>query len=140
MATVAIIQNMYQALHTATPDQLTGMAQQVYYRFYDVLVEESGHTLQMARSLDDYQLRQHDSGPNLVICAPFPEMGNVAPGFAELGRIQAAFPDVPVIVWSDRQEDSIKNSVLEDYGAAHYYTGMVLNAPDDFADLILEYT
>ena len=140
MATVAIIQNMYQALHTTTPGQLTGMAQQVYHRFYDGLVEESGHTLQMARTLDDYQLRQYDVGPDLVICAPFPEMGNVAPGFAELSRVQATFPGVPVIVWSDRKEEAIGKSVLEDHGAAHYYTGMVLNAPDDFADLILAYT
>ncbi|NDJ85904.1 MAG: hypothetical protein GYB66_08465 [Chloroflexi bacterium] len=139
MATVAIIQRMHQALNAPDTEQLSGLARQLRDRFFEVLVEESGHVLQTARSLDDY-LTAYETRPDLVICAPFPETGNVAPGFTELKRFQVAFPDIPVIVWSQRQEAAIKQSALEDYGVAHYYTGNLIDSPDDFADLILAHT
>jgi hypothetical protein len=139
MATVALIQNLYPALNAPDPSQLAGVAQQMYHKFFEVLVEESGHIIQLARHLDDYW-RDYEGSPDLVICAPFPQEGNVAPGFVELQTIQNAFPGVPVIVWASRDEASIKASALNDYGVAHYYTGTLLDSPGDFADLILEYT
>lgn len=138
MAIVALIQNIHQALNIADPKQLTGLGRQVYDRFFEVLVEESGHTIQTAHSLEDYQ-RRYTEKPAVVICAPFPDEGNLAPGFAKLSAIQQAFPDAPVIVWSDRSEASIKKTVLEEYGVVDYYTGTLLQSAEDFADLILKY-
>ena len=43
-------------------------------------------------------------------------------------------------MWSTREEESIRDTALNDYGAAAYYTGTLLDAPDDLADLILEHT
>ncbi len=138
MAIIALIQRLHAALNESDPNQLNPFAQRVRHQFYEVLEEESGHTIQTARSLEDYQ-RDYEARPDIVICAPLPESGNLAPGFMRLREIQDAFPGVPVIVWSSREEASIQGTVLEDYGAAHYYTGNPLDAAEDFADLILKY-
>lgn len=139
MAILAIIQDKHRILNEPTATNLSGFSKQIYKKFFDVLVEESGHDLQIAKDLEDYD-RIYKQEPDLVICAPLPEEGNIAPGFVELGRFQDRFPNTPIIVWSDRSEASIEASVLNDYGAAHYYTGTLIDSPDDFADLILKYT
>ncbi|MCB9437653.1 MAG: hypothetical protein H6673_11810 [Anaerolineales bacterium] len=136
MATVAIIQNLYPELNTPDPKELNILAQKLYEQFFEVLVEESGHNLQLARALDNYQV---DQAPDLVICAPFPSSGNLAPGFMELVRFQEAFKDTPIIVWSDREETALQKSAIEDYGVAYFYTGNLIDAPEDFADLIIQY-
>jgi hypothetical protein len=139
MATVALIQKLFPTLNALDSKQLTGLSQQVYDQFFEVIIDESGHDLQRAKSLADYQEAGHPK-PDLVICAPIPEIGNIAPGFVELGRIRDAFPETPIIVWSNREEVSIQQTAKDDYGVVHYYTGTLLNAPDDIADLILEHT
>ncbi|HLA42554.1 MAG TPA: hypothetical protein VJZ27_03905 [Aggregatilineales bacterium] len=139
LAKIALIQNLFQTLKADSPDRLTGFAKQVYEKFFEVLVDESGHEVLRAESLDEY-LKQGYGKPDIVICTPFQEIGNLAPGFAELGRILKAFEGVPVIVWSNRDEAVIRVTVLEDQGATEYYTGTLLNAPDDFADMVLKYT
>jgi hypothetical protein len=107
-------------------------------RFYEVLQDESGHVIQRAETLDGYQ-SQGLPAPDVVICAPFPEEGNLAPGIAELGRLRDFFGETPLIVWSTREEESIRNTAINDFGVAAYYTGTLLDAPDDLADLILEH-
>lgn len=136
MATVAIIQNLYPELNIPDPKELNILAQKLYEQFFEVLVEESGHNLQLARALDNYQA---DQAPDLVICAPFPSSGNLAPGFTELMRFQDQFKGTPIIVWSDREEAVLQKSAIEDYGVAHFYTGNLIDAPEDFADLIIQY-
>lgn len=137
MAIIAIIQNLYPELNIPDPKELNTLAQKLYQQFFEVLAEESGHILQLARALDNYQA---DQAPDLVICAPFPSSGNLAPGFTELMQFQTTFKDTPIIVWSDREEAALKQSTLEDYGVAHFYTGNLMNAAEDFADLIIQYT
>ena len=139
MAIVALIQNLYPELNISDKRQLSGFAQKTYEKFFDVLVEESGHEIYQATTLENYQ----DTGqptPEIIICSPLPEVGNLATGFVNLQALQAAFPNVPIIVWSNRSEQSIEKTLLEDYGIAAYYTGNLLAAPDDFADLILKHT
>lgn len=140
MSTLALIQNMHPSLNVTDPNQLGGFGRQVYDRFFEVLVEESGHLIQNAHSLSDYQ-RQYETAarPDVVICAPFPYEGNLAPGFVELQAIKDAFPDTPIIVWSDRSEESLKKTVLDEYHIAEYYTGTLLDSAEDFADLILKH-
>ena len=137
MATIALIQDLFRALMTDRPEVIGGFAKQVHQRFYEVLQDESGHVIQRAGSLDDYQA-QGLPAPDVVICAPFPEEGNLAPGIVELSRFREFFGETPIIVWSTREEESIRDTAINDYGAAAYYTGTLLDAPDDLADLILE--
>lgn len=138
MATIALIQRLHPALNESDPGQLNSFAQQVHHRFFEVLEEESGHTIQTARTLEDYQ-RDFDTQPDIIICAPLPESGNLAPGLMKLRQIQETFPGIPLIVWSNRTEEAIRKTVVEEYGAVSYYTGTPLDAADDFADLILEH-
>ncbi len=139
MATVAIIQNKHRVLNEPNARRLSGFSKQVYDGFFEVLVEESGHTLYLADTLENY-LQQHPTTVDVVICAPFPEIGNVAPGFAALGTIKDAFPETALIVWSDRPEEAIRQSTLNDYGAVAYYGGTLIDAANDFADLILKHS
>ena len=139
MTVVAIIQNTHRVLNEPNADGLSGFTKQVYEKFFDILVEESGHDLQLAKDLESYDSTYSDT-PDVVICSPFPETGNVAPGFMELTRFINRFPDIPIIVWSDRNENAIQDSVLNEYHVAHYYTGTLIDSPDDFADLILKYS
>jgi len=139
MAVIALIQKLFPTLNYSTSKNLSGFSKQVYDRFFEILVEESGHTLQKADSLEEYQ-GQNFPPPDLVICTPIPEIGNVAPGLADLRQIRDTFPDTPLVVWSNRDEAAIKKTVLEDYKAVRYYTGNLLEAGDDIADMALEYT
>lgn len=138
MAKIALIQDLYPVLNEKHPERLTGFTKQVYEQFFEVLVAESGHEIQNAETLAEYQAQNFDQ-PDLIICAPFPEVGNLAPGFAELGRIRTSYPSVPVVVWSNRTENVIRATVIDDQGAAAFYTGTLLEAPDDIADMVLEY-
>jgi hypothetical protein len=138
MATVALIQDLFKALSTDRPEVISDFAKQVHQRFYEVLQDESGHTIQRAGSLSDYQA-QGLPAPDVVICTPFPEEGNLAPGMVELGRLREHFGETPLIIWSTRAEDSIRDTAINDFGVAAYYTGTLLDAPDDLADLILEH-
>lgn len=140
MAVIALIQSLFQTLNAKDNKQLTGLSRQLYDKFFEVLVEESGHIIQRAPKLDDYLAANYEQKPDLIICTSIPEIGNVAPGFAELRRIRDAFPDTPIIVWSNRDEESIRKTALEDYKIVAYYTGILLNAPDDLADMVLEFT
>jgi DNA-binding NarL/FixJ family response regulator len=140
MATVAIIQNLHSILHMEDTKTLSGMGKMMYTKFYDVLVEESGHNIHMSRDLDTHLLKYKDEVPDMVICTPLPETGNLAPGLRELKRIREAFPKAPVVVWSNREEAAIQKTVTEEYGAVRYYNGSILDCADDFADIILEYT
>lgn len=139
MAKIALIQNLFPMLHSKNSNQLTGLSKQLYDKFFEILVEESGHELQQETSLEAYQAAEYDQ-PDLVICTPIPEIGNVAPGLAELAQIRQAFPDTPLIVWAIRNEEAIRRAVLEDYQAVAYYTGTLVDASDYFADMVLELT
>ncbi|MFP4324048.1 MAG: hypothetical protein ACLFTK_16455 [Anaerolineales bacterium] len=125
-------------LNDRNPGALSGFQKQVYQRFFEILEDESGFTIQRATSLDAWLEATHPE-PDIVICAPFPEMGNLAPGLAELGRIRDRFPTQPLIIWSTRDEAAVAQTARDDYGAVAYYQGSLLDAPEDFADLILEY-
>jgi DNA-binding NarL/FixJ family response regulator len=103
--------------------QLSGMGKMMYTKFYDVLIEESGHEIHMSRDLDTHLLKFKGETPDIIICTPLPETGNLAPGLRELKRIREAFPNAPVIVWSNREEAAIQKTVTEDFGAVRYYTG-----------------
>lgn len=138
MATIAVIQSHFSVLNEELR-RLTGFSKQVYQKFFEVLVEESGHTVHTAKTIEEYQQKGY-ARPDMIICVPFPEIGNPAPGFAEIKRFQDTFGDTPLIVWSTRSEEAIRSGVLEDYGAKAYYQGTLLEAPDDFADMVLKYT
>lgn len=140
MAVIALIQKLFPTLNLRNSNGLTDFSKQVYDRFFEILVEESGHTIQRADSLEEYQSKNYPAPPDLVICTPIPEIGNVAPGFEALQAIRDAFGDTPVVVWSNRDEAAIKKAVLEDYKAVRYYMGTLLEAGDDIADMVLEYT
>lgn len=139
MATIALIQNQFSVLNAPNAKRLSGFEKQLYTKFFETLVDESGHAIQTAKTLKDYQAESFDT-PDIIICTPFNEVGNLAPGFADLARIMQAFPGKPVVVWSTREEEVVRVTVLEDHKAAAYYTGTLLDAPDDFADLVLEHT
>lgn len=138
MAKIALIQHSFPILNLPNSQRLSGLQKQLYDKFFEVLAEESGHQLACAESLEAYQAQAHDA-PQIVICNPFPTEGNLAGGFAELTRLQAAFPALPMIIWTTRTEASIQKSCLEDYRASAFYNGTLLEAPDGLADLILEY-
>lgn len=138
MATIAVIQSLFSVLND-DPSRLSGFTKQVHEKFFEVLVEESGHIVHTAKTLEDYQEKGYPQ-PDIFICAPFPEIGNPAPAFGEIKQFQETFPNAPMIIWSTRTEEAIRKSVLEEYGVKEYYTGTLIEAPDDFADMVLKYT
>lgn len=139
MAKIAFIQNLFPVLNSKQAAGLTGFSKQVYDNFFEVLVEESGYEVWCAPNLEDFQAASL-AQPDLVVCSPFAEVGNLAPGFAELGRIQTAFPAIPLVVWTNRAESSLQQTLLNDYKVVAVFTGNLLEAPDYFADLILDLT
>lgn len=138
MATIALIQNLFSVLNVPEAARVTGFSKQLYEKFFEILVDESGHDIQRAESLEAYQAEKHPK-PDMVICAPFPEIGNLAPGFAELQRFRDAFPETPLVVWANRDEDALRERVIEDFGVVAFYTGTLLDAGDDFADMVLDH-
>lgn len=138
VAIIALIQNLFPVLNEARPETLSGFSKQVYEKFFEVLVDESGHEIIRAKTLDDYLETEHPK-PTLVICAPLPEIGNLAPGLEELSRFEQTFEGVALVVWSNREEQAARDAVLNDHNVTAYYTGNLLNAPDDFADMVLDY-
>ncbi|GEM_PF-3556129 len=138
MATVALLQNLFRVLNRPSSDGLHGLEQQVYENFYEALEEAYNHTILAAKSLDDYLAQGHTLTPDVVICAPIPAEGNPAPGLVELQRIRDTFPDTPIIVWSTRSEDSLRQTCLEDFDCAAYYTGTLLDAPETLPTVIDE--
>lgn len=139
MARIALIQDQFSILNETRTSVLAPFERQLHEKFFEVLVEESGHEIDRAKTLEDYQ-KQGYAQPDLVICAPFSPEGNLAPGFAALSKIRQTFGDTPIVVWSSRDEEVVRVSSLEDHGAARYYTGTLLDAPDDFADMVLDLT
>lgn len=138
MTTIAVIQSLYPVLND-DPASLSGFSKQVYEKFFEVLVEESGYTVHTAKTLEEYQEKEYPPAPDVVVCAPFAEIGNPAPGFVELTRFKNTFPNANLIVWSNRTEGAIRKSAIEEYGAKEFYTGNLLQAADDFADMIFSY-
>lgn len=135
MATVALIQSLFRVLTYPSSEELHGFQAQIYDDFYEALEEAYNHNLQVAKSLDDY-LQGSFKAPDLIICAPLAEEGNPAPGLAEIQRFKDEFPDTPLIVWSTRTEESLRQTCLTDLGCAAYYTGTLLTAPDELPALI----
>lgn len=138
MARIALIQDLFPLLHQPQTLAQGGLSAQLYQKFYEVLEEESGHQLDRAKTLAAYE-NAHYPPPEIVICTPFPEEGNLAEGFKELAHLRARFPDVPLIVWTTRQEPSVKISTLADYKADAFYTGTLIEAPEGLADIILSF-
>ncbi len=138
MTQVALIQDLFHVLNNRNPAALAGFQKQVYERFFEVLEDESGFSLQRAASLSEWEAAGHPE-PDVVICAPLPAEGNLAPGIAELGRLRDRFPQQPLIVWSTRDEAAIAQTARDEFGVVAYYQGTLLDAPEDFADLILEH-
>jgi DNA-binding NarL/FixJ family response regulator len=137
MATVALIQKLFRVLNYSSSANLHGFEAQIYDNFFEALEEAYNHDVQTARSLDEYCAGGWPA-PDVIICAPLPEDGNPAPGLAELQRIRDAFPDTPLIVWSTRPETSLRRTCLEDFGCATYYTGTLLDAPEELPQVIAE--
>ncbi|MBN1965453.1 MAG: hypothetical protein JW910_12460 [Anaerolineae bacterium] len=137
MATVALIQRLFRVLTYQPGADLHGLEQQIYDNFFEALEEAYNHTVQTAKSLEEY-LTAHHPAPDVVICAPLAEEGNPAPGLAEIRRFRSTFPNTPLIVWSTRQEKSLRDTCLKDLGCAAYYTGTLLAAPDELPALIAE--
>jgi DNA-binding NarL/FixJ family response regulator len=137
MARVALIQSLFRVLTYPSSEELHGFQAQIYDNFYEALEAEYNHTMQIAKTLDDYQQKDY-AAPDIVICAPLAEEGNPAPGLAELRRIRDNFPATPIIVWSTRKEESLRKTCLEDLGCAAYYTGTLLDAPEELPRIIAE--
>lgn len=135
MANIALIQQLFRVLTYSSADRLHGFQAQIYDNFYESLEEAYNHNLRVTRTLEEYQDKGHPT-PDLIICAPIPEEGNPAPGLAAIGDFQTAFPGVPIIVWSTREEESLRKTCLEDLGCAAYYTGTLLNAPEELPNII----
>jgi len=135
MATIALIQNIFRVLTAPSGEGLHGLQAQIYENFYEALEEQYNHTLRVARTLEEYRARDYPA-PDVILCAPFPEEGNPAPGLAAIREMQAAFPGVPVIVWSTRSEQSLRKTCLDDLGCAAYYTGTLLDAPEELPAII----
>lgn len=140
MTTIALIQSQFGVLNAPDITSLTGMQTQIYNKFFEVLVEESGYMVERATNLANYHLQYPAGKPDVVIAAPFPTEGNPAGAFAELLEISRAFPNVFLIIWSGRPEQAIRDTIARDYPNAVYYTGSVLDCAEDFADLIFEHT
>lgn len=137
MATVAIVQNLFRVLNHATSERLHGLEAQIHENFFEALEEAYNHDVQIARTLDEYTDRVK-AVPDVFIIAPLAEEGNPAPGLAEISRFREAFPDTPIIVWSTRSEESIRRTCLDDLGCAAYYTGTLLDAPEDLPQIIAD--
>ena len=135
MASIALIQDLFRVLTHSSSDNLHGLQAQIYDNFYESLEEAYNHTIHVARNLEEYRAKARPA-PDVVICAPFPEEGNPAPGLAFISELQATFPNTPIIVWSTRTEASIRQTCLNDLGCAAYYTGTLLDAPDELPDVI----
>lgn len=135
MTIVALLQNRYPVLNAASDENLHGLEAQVYHNFFEALEEKHNHIVLTAESLAAYQ-SQNNPAPDIVICAPLPDEGNVAPGLDALRQIREAFPRTPIIVWSTRTEESLRKTCLDDLGCAAYYTGTLLEAPEDLPRLI----
>lgn len=135
MATIALIQDLFRVLTHASVDNLHGLQAQIYDDFYESLEEAYNHNMRVTRTLEEYQAK-HNDAPDLIICAPFAEEGNPAPGLTAIGEFQAAFPNVPIIVWSTRDENSLRQTCVQDLGCAAYYTGTLLEAPEELPELI----
>lgn len=139
MAIIAVIQNMHPMLASRNPETLSGFTKQLYEKFFDVLVEESGHDVYCARNLDEYRSSSYPMQPHMVVCAPFPEEGNLAPAFQELGEYRQAFPKAALVVWTERQEAALRKRAMEEFGVVEVYAGNLISAADDFADMVLKY-
>ncbi|GAB4575119.1 MAG: hypothetical protein Kow0077_25080 [Anaerolineae bacterium] len=137
MAKVALIQSLFRVLNSASSEELHGFQAQVYDDFFESLEEAYNHRMLVARTLEEYRSKGYDT-PDVLICAPFPEEGNPAPGLAAIEEFKAAFPDTPIIVWSTRTEASLRTTCLEDLKCAAYYTGTLLDAPEDLPALIAQ--
>jgi len=137
MAKVALIQKLFRVLNHTTGENLHGLEAQIFENFYESLEDAYNHTVKAARTLDEYREKGYDT-PEVVVCAPLPEEGNPAPGLEELRRIQEAFPGAPIIVWSTRSEQSLRTTCLDDLGCAAYYTGTLLDAPDELPQIIAD--
>lgn len=137
MAKIALIQDLFPSLRR--PDSRNQFAVDSKKRFFEILVEESGHEVYQAENLSDYQAKGYPT-PDFLICTPFPESGNLAGGIEKLMALRDAFPDVPLVVWSERTEEAIKKTALEEFGAVAFYQGTIISAGDDFADMVLKYT
>lgn len=137
MSVFALIQDQHPVLNATSAAGLVGFEKQVYTRFYETLEEDSGFVVQRAPTLEAYQALPNLKPAKLVVCVPIPPTGNAAPGLGLLGRIMDAFPSVPVLVWSERSEASLKKTCLE-MGAYEYYSGSLLQAPEDLADYMLK--
>ncbi len=135
MATVALIQSLFRVLTAPSRDGLHGLQAQIYDNFYEALEDAYNHRLYVARTLEEYRARGYPA-PEVILCAPFPEEGNPAPGVEAIQELQAAFPATPVIVWSTRREDSLRKTCLDDLGCAAYYTGTLLDAPEELPAII----
>lgn len=138
MTTVALIQNQFTVFNAPDVTSLNGMQGQIYTKFFEVLVEESGYTIERATTLDNYHLQYPNGNPDVVIVAPFPSEGNPVAAFTEIREIKDAFPKAGLIIWSGRSEKAIAETIGHDHPDAAYYTGSVLDCADDFADLIYE--
>ncbi len=137
MATVAVIQNLFRVLNHATSKNLHGLEAQIHENFFEALEEAYNHTVQTARTLDEYT-DQAKATPDVIICAPLAVEGNPAPGLAAIQRFRVVFPETPIIVWSTRTEESLRQTCLEDLGCAAYYTGTLLDAPEDLPQIIAD--
>ncbi len=137
MATLALIQNKFRVLHHTSSDRLHGLEKQIFDNFFEAIEEEYNHRVCAAQTLEDYQSRNLPT-PEVILCTPLPEEGNPASGLERLAQIQKTFPGVPVIVWTTRTEPSLRNTCLNEYGCAGYYTGTLLDAPEELPGLIAE--
>lgn len=137
MAKIALIQDLFPNLRR--PDSRNQFAVDSKKRFFEILVEESGHEVYQAENLSDYEAKGYPA-PDFLVCTPFPESGNLAPGIEKLAAIRDAFPDVPMVVWSGRTEEALQKTALEEFGAVAFYSGNIISAADDFADMVLKYT
>ena len=137
MANVALIQSLFRVLTYASSERLHGFEAQIFDNFFEALEEEYNHNLHIAKTLDEY-VEKGLVQPEIVICAPLDPEGNPAPGLAEIERFKEKFPGIPLIVWSTRTEESLRRTCLEDLGCAVYYTGTLLDAPEDLPRLIAE--
>jgi hypothetical protein len=137
MATVALIQSLFKVLNSTSVKDLHGFQAQVYDDFYEALEDAYNHTMYVARNLEEYQARGYGM-PDILICAPFQEEGNPAHGLEAIREFQWAFPGTPIIVWSTRPESSLRQTCLTDLGCAEYYTGTLLEAPEDLPQIIAD--
>ena len=135
MANVALIQRVFRVLTAPSSEELHGFQARIYDDFYESLEDAYNHNMYVARTLDEYREKGYKT-PDVIICAPFVAEGNPAPGLDTIQTLQAAFPGVPLIVWSTRKEQSLRATCLDDLGCTAYYTGTLLDAPEELPDII----